>query len=67
MKYLKLGEWTKSSKSGPYSDNCVEVQAHGRTIHVRNSKNPTGPVVVFTHGEWEAFTEGIVAGEMRLP
>jgi hypothetical protein len=42
----------------------VEV-AHldGGMIGVRDSKNPSGPALVFTPGEWDAFTAGVNDGE----
>ncbi len=62
--------WRKSSKSGPYSDNCVEVavatNAAGDTlVGVRDSRDPEGPVLTFDRAEWEAFING--AEEFRLP
>jgi Domain of unknown function (DUF397) len=30
---------------------------------VRDSKNPGGPVLRFTQGEWRAFITGVMAGE----
>jgi hypothetical protein len=30
---------------------------------VRDSKNPTGPTLIFTATEWVAFTAGVRAGE----
>jgi hypothetical protein len=42
----------------------VEVASlDGGLIGVRDSKNPTGPALVFTPGEWEAFTAGVQDGE----
>lgn len=35
----------------------------GGLVGVRDSKNPTGPALVFTPGEWDAFTAGIQGGE----
>ena len=35
--------WHKSTRSGPYSDNCVEVAFVGGAIIVRDSRNPAGP------------------------
>ncbi|MFE9325249.1 DUF397 domain-containing protein [Nocardia sp. NPDC052278] len=29
---------------------------------VRDSKNPAGPALVFTPGEWDAFTAGVSNG-----
>ncbi|MGI5178684.1 DUF397 domain-containing protein [Dactylosporangium sp. CA-152071] len=55
--------WRKSTRSGPYSDNCVEVAdlAGGRAV--RDSKDAAGPVLVFDVDEWAAFREGVLAGE----
>lgn len=56
-------EWFKSSYSS-HSTECVEVAFldHGM-VGMRDSKNPTGPVLVFAPGEWDAFTEGVTDGE----
>ncbi|WP_181722356.1 DUF397 domain-containing protein [Nocardia gipuzkoensis] len=58
--------WFKSTRSG--SKDCVEV-AHleGGMVGVRDSKNPTGPALVFTPGEWDAFTAGVNDGEFMRP
>jgi hypothetical protein len=55
--------WTKSSLSFSNS-NCVEVAnlADGQ-IGVRDSKDPQGPVLRFTPGEWRAFLGGARNGE----
>lgn len=56
--------WAKSSRSGPYSDNCVEVALLDGGVGVRDSKDDgTGPVLVFTDDEWTAFKQGVEAGE----
>ncbi|WP_330232044.1 DUF397 domain-containing protein [Nocardia sp. NBC_00508] len=57
--------WFKSSYSGSQGD-CVEVAwlAEGG-VGLRDSKNPTGPALVFTLGEWEAFTAGVNNGEFN--
>ncbi|MBF6077269.1 DUF397 domain-containing protein [Nocardia beijingensis] len=59
---LTGARWFKSSHSGGGAD-CVEV-AHlaGGAVGVRDSKNPTGPALIFTPGEWDAFTTGVVRG-----
>jgi hypothetical protein len=43
--------------------NCVEVAAVDGGIAVRDSKDPAGPVLHFTHGEMLAFLQGAKAGE----
>jgi hypothetical protein len=58
--------WRKSTRSGPYSDNCVEVAFVGGAIALRDSKNPTGPALIFTPAEWDAFVEGAKDGEFDL-
>lgn len=60
---LATAVWRKSTRSGPFTDNCVEVAFVDGAIAVRDSKNPTGPVLVFTGGEWDAFVDGAKDGE----
>lgn len=56
--------WRKSSFSGGNGGQCVEVAdlADGHRA-VRHSKNPDGPVLVFTPAEWAAFVAGVRDGE----
>jgi hypothetical protein len=56
---LDGAEWLKSSRSGPYSDNCVEVAFVPGAVAMRDSKNPDGPVLLFTGDEWDAFVGGV--------
>jgi hypothetical protein len=63
---LDNAEWQKSSRSGPYSDNCVEIAFVDGAIAMRDSKHPTGPVLLFTPAEWDAFVEGAKDGEFDL-
>jgi hypothetical protein len=58
--------WRKSSRSGPYTDNCVEVAFVDGAIVVRDSKDPTGPQLVFTENEWDAFVAGAKDGEFDV-
>ncbi len=57
-----ISPFRKSSYSGQ-EGNCVEVAATvegGRAV--RDSKNQAGPVLFFTHGEWQAFLAGTQDG-----
>lgn len=58
-------EWTKSTYSDS-SANCLEVRRIGVVIEVRNSRDPNGPVVKFTMGEWQAFLGGAEDGEFNI-
>jgi len=59
-------EWKKSSKSGGNGGECVEVRRHDETIQVRDSKDPTGPILQFTAAEWMAFVGGARDGEFDV-
>jgi hypothetical protein len=63
---LNRAQWFKSTRSGPNSDNCVEVAFVGEAIAVRDSKNPYGPALIFTPAEWDAFVGGAKDGEFDL-
>jgi hypothetical protein len=61
---LTGAQWLKSSRSGPTGGNCVEVAflADGQ-VAVRNSRHRSGPALVFTAAEWDAFLGGAKDGE----
>jgi len=63
---LANAAWQKSTRSGPYSDNCVEVAFVDDAIAMRDSKHPEGPVLIFTQAEWDAFVLGAKDGEFDL-
>ncbi|WP_327115731.1 DUF397 domain-containing protein [Nocardia sp. NBC_01730] len=64
---LSVVTWFKSSYSSGQTA-CVEVAwLKGNRVGVRDSKNPTGPALIFTPGEWDAFTAGVIDGEFRRP
>jgi hypothetical protein len=57
--------WRTSSHSGS-GDQCVEVSALGSGDHaVRDSKDVTGPVLLFSRREWHAFVGAVKAGPAR--
>ncbi len=62
---LAGARWFKSSRSGGGKE-CVEAAfLDGGHVGVRDSKNPTGPALVFTPGEWDTFTARVKAGEFN--
>jgi hypothetical protein len=58
----------KSSYSGKFdgNSNCVEVAVAQDAIGVRDSKNRNDSVLRFTRSEWDAFIQGVKAGEFDL-
>jgi hypothetical protein len=48
-------EWRKSSYSGGEGEACVEIATCPDAVHVRDSKDPSGPSLAFTAQEWSAF------------
>jgi hypothetical protein len=60
--------WIKSRRSGPTGGNCVEVAfLSGGEIAMRNSRHPSGPALIFTRAEWDAFLGGAKDGEFGHP
>ncbi len=56
------GFWRKSGLSMSNS-HCVEIKvAADGSVLIRDSKDPSGPVLTFTPAEWEAFSGGVAAG-----
>ncbi|GAA5033923.1 hypothetical protein GCM10023258_34190 [Terrabacter aeriphilus] len=58
--------WRKSSYSGANGD-CVEIAMTPEGVGVRDSEDPSGPVLSFTHRQWECFLAGVRAGEFDPP
>jgi hypothetical protein len=49
-------------------DGSVEVaMLAAGYVALRDSKNPDGPVLIFTPSEWTAFTAGVHDGEFDRP
>ncbi|HEY9475347.1 MAG TPA: DUF397 domain-containing protein [Mycobacteriales bacterium] len=61
---LSNARWRKSSYSGTASD-CVEVAFAGDEVATRDSKDPTGPALVFTRAEWAAFLTALRTGHLH--
>lgn len=56
--------WRKSSYTG--NQNCVELAHLPGVVGVRDSKDPDGPVLVFTPGQMNALFDRLKAGGLRL-
>ncbi|MBQ0991161.1 DUF397 domain-containing protein [Micromonospora sp. H61] len=53
---LTGARWRKSIRSGPDGGNCVEVASNlPGLVAVRDSKDPTGPALLFPPDAWRAF------------
>lgn len=53
--------WRKAAACG--AGQCVEVAPSDAGVVVRDSKDPAGPVLRYTLGEWNAFLEGVRNGD----
>ncbi|MFH8839369.1 DUF397 domain-containing protein [Streptomyces sp. NPDC017868] len=47
--------WFKSSYSAGNGGECVEIAALHGAVHIRDSKDKTGPVLTVGSGAWSAF------------
>lgn len=70
---LSDAAWRKSSYSGGNGGQCVEVatvtgceSGPAGMCAVRDSKDPGGPVLAFSPGQWRLFTAGVRAGRFDL-
>ncbi|MEU9043020.1 MULTISPECIES: DUF397 domain-containing protein [unclassified Kitasatospora] len=61
---LTDASWRKSSYSGGGGGQCIEV-ADGFTgiLPVRDSKDPSGPALVFSSSAWQSFVTAVRTGE----
>lgn len=60
-------QWRKATRSNN-NGACAEVRrdSDGDGVQIRDSKNPTGPVLTFTAKEWDAFLDGAKHGEFEI-
>jgi hypothetical protein len=53
--------WRKSSYCGPNGGDCVEVGLGTSVMGVRDSKDPSGPALLFGPGAWAGFLRNVKA------
>ncbi|MGK5445205.1 DUF397 domain-containing protein [Micromonospora sp. URMC 105] len=57
---LTRADWRTSTRSSG-NGNCVEVAPVDGRVAVRDSKDRSGPVLVFSRATWTAFVTGVDA------
>ncbi|MFD8782140.1 DUF397 domain-containing protein [Kitasatospora sp. NPDC059599] len=56
--------WIKSSYSTNEGGQCVEVAETPGVVHVRDSKDKSGPQLAFEPAAWEAFVSFAATAEV---
>jgi hypothetical protein len=54
--------WVTSTYSDTDGGNCVQVRHIPHAVQVRDSKDPSGPVITFTTTGWRAFISAFKSG-----
>ena len=54
--------WLKAHSSSA-NGACIEIASATGNIAIRDSKDPNGPILVYTQSEFSAFLEGARKGE----
>jgi hypothetical protein len=64
---LTSAVWQKSSRSnGNGGNNCVEVAHLETAVAVRDSKDPSGPALIFNSASWTEFLNSAKNGEFDI-
>ncbi len=64
---LTGARWRTSTRSSTNGGNCVEVADNlPGVVAVRDSKNRSGPALMFTPAEWTAFVDSTKDGEFDI-
>lgn len=63
---LAQARWRKASRSGGNGGQCVEVAVNLPGVRaVRDSKNPTGPALVFSPAAFAGFVREAKSGRLN--
>jgi hypothetical protein len=64
---LEGAVWKKGSRSNNSGgNNCVEIAVLDTAVAVRDSKDRSGPALIFTYAEWAAFVGSTKDGEFDI-
>lgn len=64
---MNCAVWRKSSHSGGNGGQCVEVAGSvPGVVAVRDSKNPDGPILMFSPAAWAAFVDDVKGGRFGV-
>ncbi|MEV0193843.1 DUF397 domain-containing protein [Kitasatospora purpeofusca] len=69
MEKVMMPAWRKSSYSGDNGGECVEVALTSPTpalVPVRDSKDPSGPVLLFPAAAWGSFVSALRDGSLPV-
>jgi hypothetical protein len=53
--------WRKASAC--HQGSCIEVAQINDSIAIRDSKDPDGPILLYSSEEWKTFLSGAKGGE----
>ncbi|WTH22586.1 DUF397 domain-containing protein [Kitasatospora purpeofusca] len=66
---LRAAAWRKSSYSADHGGECVEVALTSPSpgvVPVRDSKDPSGPVLLFPSAAWGSFLSALRDGSLPV-
>ena len=59
---LTAATWRRAKLCGAHGQ-CIEIARVGDEIAMRDSKDPSGPILRYTQAEWQAFIVGAKSGD----
>ena len=62
---VELAAWRESSDSDQHGAECVEAAGLGAVIGIRDSKDPSGPILEFGRPELAALLSAVRSGRIR--